>query len=491
MGEACQMTNTHLLLPSCEYLEPASLGDALWLLEEQGNGARVLASGTYLLVQMKQERQAPDCLISLRRVPGLVGGSWVNGALQIGSRTTIRQVHDLAEVRASYAALAEACAAFGSMQIQMMGTIGGNVCNGSPASDAVPALVAFDGQLALVGPEGKRTLPVSEFLLAPGQTAIRPGEILISILLPSWPSGTGSAFAKVSRVEADLAKVSAAAVLVREGDRIADCRLAFGSVAPTVVRAQEAEAMLIGRRLDAVLALHAGEVASQEVSPIDDVRSSAWYRRQIVKAVTHDVLLKAWDRAGDGRAVEFAGAAGAQAAGSGERVGETLRVGPEERHRIDLTVNGERRQLWVAPNELLLNLLRERLEITGPKYGCGIGECGACTVLLDGSPVLACLTLALSADGSQVLTVEGLQRPDGQLHPLQEAFVEHQGFQCGYCTPGMLMMSKTLLEQIPSATEDDVRSYLRGNRCRCTGYASIVRSVLSCVEPAGTSGTPK
>jgi carbon-monoxide dehydrogenase small subunit len=205
--------------------------------------------------------------------------------------------------------------------------------------------------------------------------------------------------------------------------------------------------------------------------------------------VTHDVLLKAWDRALDGQAAEFAGAAGPQTAGPRERVGETLRVGPEERHRIDLTVNGERRQLWVAPNELLLNLLRERLEITGPKYGCGIGECGACTVLLDGSPALACLTLALSADGSNVLTVEGLQRPDGQLHPVQEAFIEHQGFQCGYCTPGMLMMSKTLLEQIPSATEDDVRSYLRGNRCRCTGYASIVRSVLSCVAPAGASGT--
>ena len=168
-----------------------------------------------------------------------------------------------------------------------------------------------------------------------------------------------------------------------------------------------------------------------------------------------------------------------------------MRVGPEERQRIELTVNGERRQLWVAPNELLLNLLRERLEITGPKYGCGIGECGACTVLLDGSPALACLTLALSADGSQVLTAEGLQRPDGELHPLQAAFIEHQGFQCGYCTPGMLMMSKTLLEQIPSATEEDVRRYLRGNRCRCTGYASIVRSVLSCVAPAGASGAPK
>jgi carbon-monoxide dehydrogenase small subunit len=145
-------------------------------------------------------------------------------------------------------------------------------------------------------------------------------------------------------------------------------------------------------------------------------------------------------------------------------------------------VNGEQHRVWVQPNDLLLNVLREDLELTGPKYGCGIGECGACTVLLNGRPALACLTLAVVADGTEVVTVEGLQARGGALHPLQEAFLDQQAFQCGYCTPGILMMSKALLDDIPAPDEDDVREYLRGNRCRCTGFASIVRAVLSSVE---------
>ena len=172
----------------------------------------------------------------------------------------------------------------------------------------------------------------------------------------------------------------------------------------------------------------------------------------------------------------------------------TLRVGPAETHVINLTVNGVEHTLSVAPNELLLNVLRERLELTGTKYGCGIGECGACTVHLDGVPALSCLVLAVAADGSEVLTVEGLARPDGELDPLQEAFIEHDAFQCGYCTPGMLMMTKSLLSEVPSPTEDDVRDYLKGNRCRCTGFAGIVHAVMHCQrvlddENGGTHAT--
>jgi carbon-monoxide dehydrogenase small subunit len=157
-------------------------------------------------------------------------------------------------------------------------------------------------------------------------------------------------------------------------------------------------------------------------------------------------------------------------------------VSPNETHLIDLTVNGVHHRLPVAPNELLLNVLRERLQLIGAKYGCGIGECGACTVHLDGAPTLSCLVLAVAADGSEVLTVEGLAGPDGELDLLQEAFIEHNAFQCGYCTPGMLMMTKGLLAEIPSPTEDDVRDYLKGNRCRCTGFAGIVDAVMQCVK---------
>ncbi|MCX7706930.1 MAG: (2Fe-2S)-binding protein [Anaerolineae bacterium] len=144
-----------------------------------------------------------------------------------------------------------------------------------------------------------------------------------------------------------------------------------------------------------------------------------------------------------------------------------------------LIVNGVPYRLQVADNELLLNVLREQLELTGTKYGCGIGECSACTVLMDGKPVLACLVLAAAADGASIRTVEGLAAPDGTLDPLQEAFLDYAALQCGFCTPGMLMTAKHLLEENPHPTEADVRDHLRGNMCRCTGYAAIVRAVLA------------
>ncbi len=144
---------------------------------------------------------------------------------------------------------------------------------------------------------------------------------------------------------------------------------------------------------------------------------------------------------------------------------------------IVLKVNGVKREILVAPNELLLNVLRDQLGLTGAKYGCGIGECGSCTVLLDGEPVLSCLTLAIGLDGSDIVTVEGISKPDGSLHPLQESFLEHGAVQCGFCTPGMVVMGKALLDENPKPTEDDIREHIRGNFCRCTGYTQIVKAI--------------
>ncbi len=148
--------------------------------------------------------------------------------------------------------------------------------------------------------------------------------------------------------------------------------------------------------------------------------------------------------------------------------------------QITLTINGVQRELLVSPNELLLNILRDRLGLTGTKYGCGIGECGACTVLVDGEPVLACITLAICLDGSDIITVEGMAQADGRLHPIQESFLEHGAVQCGFCTPGMVMMAKSLLDENPSPTEEQIREHIRGNLCRCTGYTQIVKAIQAC-----------
>ncbi len=148
--------------------------------------------------------------------------------------------------------------------------------------------------------------------------------------------------------------------------------------------------------------------------------------------------------------------------------------------QIELTVNGVKRELLVEPNELLLNVLRDQLGLTGTKYGCGIGECCSCTVLVDGTPMLACLILAIGLDGSEIVTIEGIAKPNGDLHPIQESFLKHGAIQCGFCTPGMVVMGKALLSENSHPTEKEIREYIRGNLCRCTGYTQIVRAIQEC-----------
>jgi len=148
---------------------------------------------------------------------------------------------------------------------------------------------------------------------------------------------------------------------------------------------------------------------------------------------------------------------------------------------IEITINGRRRRFDVESNKLLLNLVRDELYLTGTKYGCGIGECGACTVHLDGEAVLACMVLAVDADGHRVDTIEGVA--DGEtLDPVQEAFIEEGAIQCGFCTPGFIMTTKALLAENPDPSEAEIREYLKGNYCRCTGYVNIVRAVQSAAQ---------
>ena len=144
---------------------------------------------------------------------------------------------------------------------------------------------------------------------------------------------------------------------------------------------------------------------------------------------------------------------------------------------VSTTVNGDAREFLCDPRETLLDVLRDRLELTGAKEGCGTGDCGACTVVLDGRPVCSCLVLAAEAQGREIGTVEGMS--DGEdLHPLQRKFIEHAALQCGICTPGILVAAKALIERDPDPSETEVRYWLAGNLCRCTGYDKIVRAVL-------------
>jgi len=150
-------------------------------------------------------------------------------------------------------------------------------------------------------------------------------------------------------------------------------------------------------------------------------------------------------------------------------------------HMIKLKVNGHVQELGVKSHQTLLEVLRGPLELTGVKEGCGLGECGACTVLMDGKPVNSCLVLALEADGSEILTIEGLAQV-GKLHYVQKAFVKEGAIQCGFCTPGMVMATVGLLQENPNSSQEEIKEGLRGNLCRCTGYVKIIKAVEAAVE---------
>jgi carbon-monoxide dehydrogenase medium subunit len=522
MNHAHEPTNSHILSHRFGYLRPTSLKEALAMLKEHA-GARILAGGTNVLVDMKLEQQAqPAKVMDITHIPGLAGIAEESSGVRIGAVTPIRALAMSNLLWTSYTALAEAAAAFGSTQIAMRGTIGGNICSGSPASDTVPALLVLGAEAILVSASGERVVPLGDLLSGPGKVRLRDGEILTGVRLPKSVGQAGSAFLKIGRVRADLAKVNVAVRLTRdEAGRCASARIELGSVGPTVLRARKCELLLSKEAITDAKVLTAAEAVAGDIQPIDDVRSTAEYRRRVAVALVHDGIQMAWTRCSGGAAVVVAlasgkgttevkptltgepassavpvlrdvsamsasgrGIVGAKATLTQERPAAVLRealslsIDSDESVVISLTVNGEAMEIDVAPNELLLNVLRERLELTGSKYGCGIGECGACTIWLDGQPALGCLVLAVAADGADVRTIEGLAAPDGTLDPLQQAFIDENAFQCGYCTPGMLMMSKKLLEEIPQPTEDEIRDYLRGNHCRCTGFASITRAIL-------------
>ena len=148
---------------------------------------------------------------------------------------------------------------------------------------------------------------------------------------------------------------------------------------------------------------------------------------------------------------------------------------------VSFTLNGRLQELDVEPHELLLDVVRDRLGLTGAKRSCDVEVCGACTLLVDGRPVSACTTLAFEVRGRTVLTIEGLA-DNGTLHPLQQAFIEHGGFQCGFCTPGMLLASKALLDENPNPSEEELKHFMHGNLCRCTGYKKIIESIMAAAK---------
>jgi aerobic carbon-monoxide dehydrogenase medium subunit len=282
-----------------EYHQPESLPDAVALAARFGEEASFLAGGTDLMVQIERGRVAPRHVVGLHRVPGLAGIE-ANGRIALGARVTHRAIERAPALGGALRCLIEGAEVIGGHQVRNVATVGGNLANASPAADLVPCLLALDGMVRLVGPGGERELPVERFLLGPNRTARRPDELLTLVSLPALPAHSSSAFLKAGRrraMEISVVCVAARLTLDASGERCLEARIALGAVAPTTVRAREAERTLEERPVGGEAFARAAAAAQEACRPIDDVRASAAFRRHLVGVLVRRALDRCVERA--------------------------------------------------------------------------------------------------------------------------------------------------------------------------------------------------
>jgi len=287
---------------SFEYHEPTSLTEAVALGARFGAEGRFIAGGTDLIIQMHRGKVAPRHVVDLQRVPGL-DCIEVNGDVRLGALVTHRAIERCASFQGRLRGLVEGAEVVGGHQVRNVGTVGGNIANGSPAADVVPVLLALDAAVTCVGADGERTMALEEFLVGPGQTACRPGELLTSVRFAAPAGRTATAFLKAGRRRArEIAVVCVATRLTLDagGERCVDARIALGAVAPTTWRAREAERVLEGRALTPEALHEAGRAAAAGCRPISDVRASARYRQHLVETLVPRALARCLERIEEG-----------------------------------------------------------------------------------------------------------------------------------------------------------------------------------------------
>ena len=276
-----------------EYLEARTLRQAIGMLQRHSEQARIVAGSTDFLVRWRAGFWHPEYVVNIQHVPGLdrVAYSRRNG-LRLGALVSIQTLEEHPAIRQHYPALAAAAAAFAGVQVRNLATVGGNICNASPSGDTLPALLAYEAECRLSGPEGHRQVPLEQLFTGPGQTVLARDEVLTEITLPAPAPNTGSLYIKHSpRGAMDIATVGvASAVTVDRSGECTGARIALGAVAPTPLRSHAAEDLMLGKRLDADVLQAAADAAMAQASPIDDLRGTADYRRQMVGVLTRRTL---------------------------------------------------------------------------------------------------------------------------------------------------------------------------------------------------------
>ncbi len=486
---------------------------------------RVIAGGQTLVPLMAMRLARPKRLIDIARLGELAFVRREPDGIAIGAATKHHVVERDRLIGTEVPLLAKVMPHVAHAPIRARGTIGGSLANADPAAEIV--LVAITLGATLVYRDGSSSIEIvaHEFFTGAMTTALPPTALLTGARFPLWPNmRTGVGFHEISARSSDFAFASAAAQVAL--DEAGICRraaLGLGAICGVPLRLDRLGETLEGRSLgeiDQRLIRDQVEsmLADQEV--FSDLHASADYRRRAAATLLARAVADAFrdaaqipppkgevDQPAGRHAPLYAGhpvipvrqaeakmpqtgrsvvtGSSAHADDDDREYGDGLKVRPRSqtgKYRVALNVNGETRAVEVEARTSLLDCLREQLLLTGAHAGCEHGVCGACTVLIDGRPIRSCLMFAVQADGYAITTIEGIAPAPGELSPIQDAFCETHGMQCGYCTPAMILTAHALLADNPAPSRAEIVDAISGNLCRCTGYAQIIEAVALAAE---------
>lgn len=471
------------------YERPATLEDALALMDEHKGTARIIAGGTDLLLELQRKVRSVGTLIDLSAVPNLSDISQAEGHISLGSLVTHKDVVASGLIVGAGLPLAQASLEVGSAQLRNRATIVGNIVTASPANDTISALLALGSTVHLASVGGQRSIALHNFYTGVRTTVMEPNEIVTGISFPELAIGDRGIFAKIGLRSAQAISVVHGAAVISESDgAVTEARIALGSVAPVVVLV-EAARLLVGKPLTPELMAACAEAAADEVTPISDGRATAEYRSSMVQVAVERMLRSLHD--GTERSM-WPRRVTTLDTGTQRPTPGPISVGGAD--TVHITVNGISVSGSGRCDTTLLDWIRQNATatdgtaLTGTKEGCAEGECGACTVHMDGKAVLACLVAAPAASGTTITTVEGLGST--QDIAIQNAFVDLGAVQCGYCTPGFVMAASSLVSEHDHLASDEIRDGLSGNICRCTGYESLVESLVRVTKNTPQAGEP-